>query len=58
MLAELLVKCPNCLVLQIYGGWLPAQKVLPHSLPDEDALDARLFQDAHFHFLRVSAHPA
>ena len=43
--------------LQIYRGRLPAQKVLPHSIPDEDAPDARLFQDAHLYFLRVPAHP-
>lgn len=43
--------------LQVYRGWLPAQKVLPHPLPNEDASDARLFQDAHLHFLRVPAHP-
>lgn len=44
-------------LLQVYRRRLPAQKVLPHPLLNEDATDARLFQDAHLHFLRVPAHP-
>lgn len=43
--------------LQVYRGRLPVQKVLPHPLPNEDASHPRLFQDAHLHLLRVSAHP-
>lgn len=47
----------TALPLQVYRGRLPAQKVLPHPLLNEDASDTRLFQDAHLHFLRVPAHP-
>lgn len=42
---------------QVHRGRLPAQKVLPHPLPYEDAADSWLFQDAHLHFFRLSAHP-
>lgn len=45
------------LLLQVYRRRLPAQEVLPHPLFNEDATDARLFQDAHLHFIRVPADP-
>lgn len=44
--------------LQVHGGRLPAQEVLPHPLPDADASDARLLQDAHLHVVRLPTHSA